>query len=80
MYDFPLAHRRQLYSTNPLERLNKELKRRSAVVGIVPNRAAVLRLLGAVLAEQSDEWRVGRHYFSDTSMRLLLEPPTEAAA
>jgi len=79
-YDFPLAHRRQIYSTNPLERLNKELKRRSAVVGIFPNRAAVLRLLGAVLAEQSDEWRVGRHYFSEVSMRQLIEPPAEAAA
>jgi putative transposase len=82
-YDFPLAHRRQIYSTNPLERLNKELKRRSAVVGIFPNRAAVLRLLGMLLAEQSDEWRVGRHYFSEVSMRQLMEPPasdTDAAA
>ena len=80
-YDFPLAHRRQIASTNPLERLNKELKRRSAVVGIFPNRAALLRLFGALLAEQSDEWRVGRHYFSETSMRLLAEPaPATAAA
>ena len=74
-YDFPLEHRRQIYSTNPLERLNKELKRRSAVVGIFPNRAAVLRLLGALLAEQNDEWLVGRHYFSETSMHKLLHPP-----
>ena len=79
-YDFPLAHRRQVYSTNPLERLNKELKRRSAVVGIFPNRAAVLRLLGAVLAEQSDEWRVGRRYFSETTMRLVTEPAIADAA
>lgn len=78
-YDFPAAHRRQIYSTNPLERLNKELKRRSAVVGIFPNRAAVLRLLGMLLVEQSDEWRVGRHYFSEVSMRQLAEPPTTAA-
>src|SRR5215207_653771 len=74
-YDFPPEHRRQIYSTNPLERLNKELKRRSAVVGIFPNRAAVLRLLGALLAEQNDEWLVGRHYFSETSMHKLLHAP-----
>jgi putative transposase len=74
-YDFPTEHQRQVYSTNPLERLNKELKRRSAVVGIFPNRAAVIRLLGALLAEQNDEWLVGRHYFSETSMHKLLHPP-----
>jgi putative transposase len=74
-YDFPAEHWRQIYSTNPLERLNKELKRRSAVVGIFPNRAAVIRLLGALLMEQNDEWLVGRHYFSETSMHKLLQPP-----
>ena len=73
-YDFPTEHRRQVASTNPLERLNKELKRRSAVVGIFPNRAAVLRLLGAILAEQNDEWLVGRRYFSEGSMRKLADP------
>ena len=67
-YDFPAEHWRQIYSTNPLERLNKELKRRSAVVGIFPDRAAVLRLLGALLMEQNGEWLVGRHYFRETSM------------
>jgi putative transposase len=77
-YDFPAEHRRQIASTNPLERLNKELKRRSAVVGIFPNRAAVLRLLGAILAEQNDEWLVGRRYFSEGSMRKVLGPAEEA--
>jgi transposase-like protein len=76
-YDFPAEHRRQVYSTNPLERLNKELKRRSAVVGIFPNRAAAVRLLGAVLVEQHEEWLVGRRYFSETSMRRLLGPAEE---
>jgi transposase-like protein len=79
-YDFPAEHRRQIYSTNPLERLNKELKRRSAVVGIFPNRGAVLRLFGALLAEQNDEWVVGHRYFSETSMRKLLLVPEEPTA
>lgn len=70
-YDFPREHWRQIYSTNPLERLNKELKRRSVVVGIFPNRAAVLRLFGARLAEQMDEWLVGHRYFSLGSMAAL---------
>ncbi len=56
---FPREHWRQLYSTNPLERLNKEIKRRSNVVGIFPNRESVIRLVGAVLMEQQDEWEIG---------------------
>lgn len=65
---FPEQHRRRLHSTNPLERLNKEIKRRSNVVGIFPNRAAAIRLVGALLMEQSDEWAVGKRYFSTESM------------
>jgi putative transposase len=78
-YDFPAEHRRQIYSTNPLERLNKELKRRSAVVGIFPNRGAVMRLFGALLAEQNDEWLAGHRYFSETSMRKLVGVTNEAS-
>lgn len=61
---FPKEHRAQLHSTNPLERVNGEVKRRSHVVGIFPNEAAIVRLVGALLLEQNDEWAVQRRYMS----------------
>ena len=71
----PEEHRRQLHSTNPLERLNKEIKRRSNVVGIFPNVHATIRLVGAILLEQDDEWAVAeRRYFSAESMARLRAP------
>jgi transposase-like protein len=70
-FTFPDTHRRQIRSTNPLERLNKEIKRRTAVVGIFPNRASLIRLVGMVLAEQDDEWQDGRRYFRPETMALI---------
>lgn len=70
-FAFPEPHRARIRSTNPLERLNKEIKRRTAVVGIFPNRASVIRLTGMILAEQDDEWQDGRCYFRPESMALI---------
>ncbi|NIO00426.1 MAG: IS256 family transposase, partial [Anaerolineae bacterium] len=71
---FPPDHWTRIYSTNPLERLNKEIKRRTNVVGVFPDEASVMRLVGSILMETSDEWQVGRRYFSKESMRKLYEP------
>jgi putative transposase len=80
---FPLGHWKKIWSTNPLERLKKEIKRRTDVVGVFPNPDALLRLAGSVLIEADDEWQAGeRRYLSEGSMALLAGPtgnPEEVA-
>lgn len=86
--DFPAAHRTKLHSTNGLERLNKEVKRRADVVGIFPNEASIIRLVGAVLMEANDEWQLQHRYLSveafaeiaagDDADKFALAPPAAA--
>jgi transposase-like protein len=72
-YSFPPDHRRKIRSTNPLERLNREIGRRTDVVGIFPNDRALIRLAASLVIEQNDEWLVGRRYLSARAMEPLLE-------
>lgn len=73
---FPFEHWKKIWSTNPLERLNREVKRRTDVVGVFPNPEALLRLAGSVLIEAHDEWAVSdRRYLSESSMAMLVAPP-----
>lgn len=74
---FPRAHRKQLASTNPLERLNAEVKRRTDVVGIFPNDAAITRLVGALLLEQNDEWQLQRRYLSLEGLGAISDNQTQ---
>ena len=72
---FPQEHWRKIWSTNPLERLNKEIKRRTNVVGIFPNDAAITRLVGSQLLEQQEDWQLERRrFFSEATMAKIPEP------
>jgi putative transposase len=77
----PKAHWHKIWSTNPLERVNKEIKRRTDVVGVFPNPEALLRLAGAVLVETHDEWAAGdRRYLSEESMKTIDVPTAKEVA
>jgi len=77
---FPDQHRAKLHSTNPLERLNKEVKRRADVVGIFPSEQSILRLIGAVLLEQNDEWQLQHRYTQAEGMASLIPPTIDGEA
>jgi putative transposase len=73
---FPKEHWRQIASTNPLERVNKEIKRRANVIGIIPNDAAIVSPVGALVTEQTVEWHLTRRYISQESLARTLNPTT----
>jgi transposase-like protein len=72
---FPKSHWSQIHSTNPIERLNREIKRRTNVVSIFPNEEAIVRLVGAILLEQNDEWAVSRRYMSLETLAGICDDP-----
>ena len=76
--DFPVQHRTKIHSTNPIERLNKEVKRRADVVGIFPNEGSIIRLIGAVLLEANDEWQTQHRYMQTEAMAELMLPLIDA--
>ena len=76
--DFPAQHRTKVHGTNPLERLNKEVKRRADVVGIFPNEGSIIRLIGAVLLEANDEWALQHRYMQTEAMAELTPPLIDA--
>ena len=76
--NFPAQHRVKIHSTNPIERLNKEVKRRADVVGIFPNEGAIVRLIGAVLLEANDEWQLQHRYMQTEAMAELIQPTIDA--
>jgi transposase-like protein len=77
---FPVEHWKRIYSNNVLERLHKEVRRRTNVVGVFPDEASVIRLVGAILREQDDEWEVMMRYFSLESMHRVYHPQLLIAA
>ena len=78
--NFPAQHRVKIHSTNPIERLNKEVKRRADVVGIFPNEGSIIRLIGAVLLEANDEWQLQHRYMQTEAMSELAPPIIDAVA
>ena len=77
--DFPAQHRTRIHSTNSLERLNKEVKRRADVVGIFPNEGSIIRLIGAVLLEANDEWQTQNRYMQTEPMAELIASVAQPA-